>query len=376
MKTVNRASSAIHFLVAACLLVLMLVSVPEAHAVVVKNLFNVEYPVPEQSKHIRAAVFKKGLEEVLIRVSGSRSILQEIIPGNAAAYVQQFSYVENEPDDESASGSGATAADSVYLSYILKVQYNADKIINLLRENGQPVWGEHRSETMMWLAVRDGNNRYVLKDSDSSLLKDSVESSVNRRGVPVIWPVYDRKDRQKLGFTDVWAAFGDPVKAASKRYTRGPSIVGRLSWIGSEWKGDWSLFIENSAYGWSTSGSDYNSVIAEGIDLSADKIGKHYAVLERKGINEPGLLVEINNVNSVQSYRKIQAFLDGLTAVRQTRIARVDEGKVLFRVDLRGDVDDFVRLVSTDRTLESVDEPIQPQGIPDQQTVLRYSYRN
>ena len=375
MKTIDRASSANHFFVAACLLELLLLSVPEAHAVVVKNLFDVEYPVPEQSKHIRAAVFKKGLEEVLIRVSGSRSILQDIIPGNAAAYVQQFSYVENEPGDESASGSGAASADSVYLSYVLKVQYNADKIINLLRENGQPVWGEHRSETMMWLAVRDGSNRYVLKESDSSLLKDSVNSSVNRRGLPVIWPVYDRKDRQKLGFTDVWAAFGDPVKAASKRYTRGPSIVGRLSWTGNEWKGDWSLFVENSAYGWSTSGSDYNSVIAEGIDLSADKIGKHYAVLERTGINEPGLLVEINNVNSVQSYRKVQAFLDGLTAVRQTRIARVDEGTVLFRVDLRGDVDDFVRLVSTDRTLESVVEPIQPEGVPEQQTVLRYSYR-
>lgn len=256
------------------------------------------------------------------------------------------------------------------------MQYNAGKIINLLRDNGKPVWGEHRSETVIWLAVRDGSNRYVLKDGDASLLRDSVESSASRRGLPLVWPVYDREDRQRLGFTDVWAAFSEPVREASKRYTRGPTIVGRLSWTGNEWKGDWSVFVDKSAYSVSVSGSDYNSVIANGIDLSADKIGQHYAVLDRQGINEPGLLVEINGIDSVKSYRKIQTFLDGLTAVRQTNVARVDDGIVQFRIDLRGGVDDFIRLVATDRTLERVVDPVQPGVGIAQQSVLRYRYRN
>jgi hypothetical protein len=370
MKTMTFAIDTPRLTAVICLFLVQYLVLPDAGAVVVKNLFDVEFPVPDQSSQIRTAVFTKGLEEVLIRASGNRSVVQEITPGNAAAYVQQFSYVENQQEEQRDR-----AQQSFELTYMLKVQYNAGKIISLLRENGQPVWGEHRSEAIVWLAVRDGSNRYVLKEKDTSLLKDSVESSAGRRGLPLVWPVYDRKDRQQLGFTDVWAAFGEPVRVASRRYTGGPAVVGRLSWTGNEWRGDWSVFVDSSAYSWSLNGSDYNSVIAEGIDLSADKIGKHYAVLERTGINEPDLLVEITNVDSVQTYRKIQTFLEGLNAVRQALPARIDDDTVLFRLDLRGDVDDFIRLVATDRTLQPAPERGYPGASPVQQTTLHYSYR-
>jgi len=374
MKTLLFSARIRRLLTAASLLILMIVVVPASRAVVVTGLYNVEFPVPDQSRQVRTAVFTKGLEEVLIRVSGNQSILQEIKPAGASAYVQQYSYADQPSDEKAAAGSRVTQSTAV--TYILKVQYNAGKIISLLRENGQAVWGERRSEAVVWLGVRDGANRYVLKDSDASLLKAAVVQSANRRGLPIIWPINDLKDQQRLHFTDIWAAFAEPVKTASKRYTRGPAIVGRLSWTGSEWKGDWSLFVESSSYSWSLSGSDYNTLISEGIDLSADKIGKHYAVLERTDDTGPHLLVEINNIDSVQTYRKIQKFLDDLTAVRQTNAVRIDKENVVFRIDLRGDIDDFIRSVAIDKKLEPLVDSIQPGGGPEQQTVLRYSYRN
>jgi hypothetical protein len=48
---------------------------------------------------------------------------------------------------------------------------------------------------------------------------------------------------------------------------------------------------------------------------------------------------------------------------------------VVFRIDLRGDVDDFVRLVSTDRKFEPLVGAVQAGSNPAQQTVLRYNYR-
>jgi len=374
MKAFSIHACARRILTVAGLLVMLALVAPAARAVVVKNLYDVEFPVPDQSSQVRSAAFSKGLEQVLVRASGNRSVLQNINPGSAASYVQQFSYVEV-LEGEKSDVTASTVADTAAVSYTLKVQYNAGKIINLLRENGQPVWGEHRSEAVVWMAVRDGANRYVLKDSDTSLLKESVEVSMERRGLPLLWPIYDLQDQQQLGFTDVWAAFERPVTAASKRYTRGPAIVGRLSWTGSEWKADWALFVEKSAYSWSVSGSDYNTLIAEGIDLAADEVGKHYAVLERTGINDPDLLVEINNVDSLNAYRNIQRFFEGLTAVRQAMVVRADKGNVTFRIDLRGDVDDFTRQVSTDRKLEPLVDAVQAGGNPNQQTVLRYNYR-
>ncbi|MGD8933256.1 MAG: DUF2066 domain-containing protein [Gammaproteobacteria bacterium] len=374
MKTFSRHSCTGRVLAAVGLLVILAMATPLARAVVVNNLYDVEFPVPDQSSAVRSAAFSKGLEQVLIRISGSRSVLQNVNPGKAASYVQQFSYMEATAEQESADVPLSAVAETSVVSYSLKVQYNAGRIINLLRENGQPVWGEHRSEAVVWLAVRDGADRYVLKDSDTSLLKKSVEDSMARRGLPLVWPIYDLKDQQQLGFTDVWAAFERPVTAASKRYTRGPAIVGRLSWTGNDWKADWALFVEKSAYSWSLSGSDYNTLIAEGIDLAADEIGKHYAVLERTGISRSDLLVEIHNIDTLKDYRNIQQFFAELTAVRQAHVVRVDRHNVVFHIDLRGDMDDFTRLVSTDRKLEPLVDAIQPGANPAQ-TVLRYNYR-
>ncbi len=363
-----------------CVIVLIMMAAqcviaPIAHAVVVEDLYSVEFPVPDQSRKVRSAVFTKGLEEVLIRVSGNRAVVKQLKTGSASSYVQQFSYAENEPEQELSESSIDTVAAPVE-GFVLNVQYNAGKIISLLRNNDLAVWGEHRSEAVVWLAVRDGVNRYVLTNSDDSLLKQSVETSSVRRGLPVVWPRNDAQDQKRLRFSDVWAAFELPVKAASERYTRGPAIVGRLSWTGDKWKGDWSLYVENSSSSWSLSGSDYNALIAEAIDLSADEIGKHYAVLERLGTAGAGLLVEINKIDSVTDYRSIQKFLEGLTAVRQTRLVRVDKDNVVFQIDLRGGIDDFTRLVSTDKTLEPVIDSIRPGNDPDQQIVLQYQFQN
>ena len=359
------------------LLLLVLVVAPQAQAVVVKGLYSVEFPVPDQSRAVRTAVFKKGLEEVLVRASGRRDILMEINPGSASAYVQQYSYTEQEEESTADSGvdNRGQLTPAVPQSYLLTVEYNPGKILQLLRDNNQPVWGVYRNQALMWLAVRDGSNRYVLKDADNSLLKDAVDDSTQRRGVPLVWPVYDKQDRNKMRFVDAWAAFEKPVKEASKRYTTGPVIVGRMSWNGSKWNGDWSLFVENASYTWTLSSTDYNALIAEAIDLSADEIGKHYAVLERLGVNEPGLLIEVGNIDSVKDFRAVQAFLNDLTAVRQTRVSRVENNRVEFVVDLRGDMNDFVRQVSTDRALQPVANDIQPGTSPEQSAQLKYLYR-
>ena len=119
MKTILSVSNILRF---TSLLLLLVSIVPDAGAVVVKNLYKVEFPVPDQSSQVRTAVFSKGLEEVLIRVSGSRSILQNIEPGNASSYVQQFSYVEDTEDEKTARVSPSA---SVW--YTLKIQFNAAK---------------------------------------------------------------------------------------------------------------------------------------------------------------------------------------------------------------------------------------------------------
>ena len=92
MKTRQSVVNAIRSITAASLLLLLLVDIPEADAVVVKGLYDVEYPVPDQSRTVRTAVFNKGLEEVLIDVLRER--MQTLGIGNVQCEVMNGESLE------------------------------------------------------------------------------------------------------------------------------------------------------------------------------------------------------------------------------------------------------------------------------------------
>lgn len=333
------------------LLFLLTIASLQSHAVVVANLYNVELLVTDQRTKTRNAAFADGLAEVLIRASGNHAVLDQIRISSASAYVQQFLY--KEIDDEEANDGGANKPAA---RYRLLVRYNPGKIIELLRANAQPVWSEHRNEAVIWLAVRDGSNRYILKRNDLSALKTSVEAVASRRSLPVVWPLYDSRDRQQLTFADVWAAFAGPVNTVSARYSDGPVVIGRLAWNGNQWSGEWSVFIDQITRSWVFTNRDYDALISQAMELSIDEIGGHYAVLDAQvGSGSPDLLVEIEQVNSIAAYRKLDQYLGSLPAVKGVRLVSMDVGgHVVFAVSLRSRQEDFEKLVAIDHTLQQV----------------------
>jgi hypothetical protein len=365
------------------LLLLVSFASMQSHAVVVANLYNVEIPVTDQSTKTRNDAFEAGLAEVLIRASGNHAVLDQIRVSSASTYVQQFLYKDMDvaTGDEGANTGGS--ADR----YRLLVRFNPARIVELLRANAQPVWSEHRNEVVIWLAVRDGANRYILRRKDMSALKTSVESAAARRALPIVWPTYDKQDQQALTFADVWAAFEGPVKTASARYSDGPVIVGRLGWDGRMWSGEWTVYVEQSSRSWVFTNADYNVLVSQAMELISDEIGSHYAVLDaRAGSTSPDLLVEVEQVDDVSAFRKLSRYLARLTAVKDVRVVSMDaSGRVVFAVSLRSRPKDFEKLVAIDNTLKqvSVTDPIiasttsQPDATTPglQQPRLHYRYQ-
>ena len=339
------------------LLSVAMLATMQAHAIVVADLYNVEIPVTDQSTRTRNAAFDDGLAEVLIRASGNHAVLDHIQISSASTYVQQFLYKEIDVAAGDEAGAGEDAA-----RYRLLIRYNPARIIELLRANAQPVWSEHRNETVIWLAVRDSANRYILRRDDQSALKTSVELAASRRALPIVWPTYDSKDRQLLTYADVWAAFAGPLKTASARYSDGPVVVGQLGWDGSRWSGEWTLYVEQSTRSWMLANADYNALVSQAMDLVSDEIGSHYAVLDaRAGSNSPDLLVDVEQVDSVGAFRALSKYLGRLTAVKDVRVVSMEAGgHVVFAVSLRSRAEDFEKLVAIDNTLQrvSVTDPI------------------
>jgi len=325
------------------------------------TLYDIEALVPDESAGTRWRVFKEGLDEVFIRISGDSIVMDKLKRPPASRYIKQYSYdpVKNPVVND----------DDEILAHRLKIQYNGSAMMKYLRDNGFPVWGEHRPDVVIWLAIRDGRSEYVLKDGDQSLLKTTADDALQRRGIPDRWPLYDAKDRKILKVADIRGGFRDPVISASKRYSRGPALAGSLIWNGKVWQSSWSLLMANTNRHWSIVDADYQRLINKAIDQAADAMGIVYAI---HGVDKDQQLVtvqlQVQAVNSIRKYRKLENYLRNLSAVAQVEPLEIDGQNAVFKVTLRSNEDEFLSLIKNDaKLIETAPIESKPQPEPEKE---------
>jgi hypothetical protein len=332
---------------AVCLLIFLQLSAGAAYASQMASLYDVDILVADESTSLREQAFQQGLDEVFIRIAGDSIVMDKLKRPEPSRYVRQFSYepVPNPlPDDR-----------GVIMTHHLKIQYNGNLMQKYLLDNGFPVWGEHRPDLVIWLAVRDGTNEYVLKDSDQSKLKAAVDAAMTRRGVPVRWPLYDSADRKILSVADIRGGFKDPVIKASQRYTRGPALTGSMIWNGKEWQSSWSLLLDSGNRHWSLVGPDYSMLLNKVIDQAADALGVVFAITDAINKQKQVMIqLEIQDVNSVEKYHRAESYLSDLSSVSLVRPVKVDAQNVIFELTLRSTEADFLNLIHNDAELVKV----------------------
>lgn len=330
-----------------------MISLPlSASAAVVKNMFEVSLPVASQDRSIRREAFEEAFVEVLVRVSGNSLAATRIDARQASRYVQQYRYLAL-PESAEPAGSGDAPQHNLWM------RFNEGAVKKLLRENALPIWGQQRPNVLVWLAVRDGSHRYILRQQDRSAIKAAFTEEAERRGLPVAWPRMDRRDQQVVSFADVWGAFWGPVLRASQNYGVDAVMIGRMNWQGSSWKVDWSLAIENESQSWKLKALDLELLMASGVDVATDQIASRFSVLEDIA-NQGELLVQINGVNALESYARAARYLRSLAPVRSVHASQVDAQWVRFRVELTGDRNDLQRIIGLGNMLTPDTPPVPP----------------
>jgi len=324
----------------------------------VDGLYDVDILVTNESASVRWAAFERGMEEVFVRVSGDSIVMRKLKRPVAKTYVKQYSY---EPVPVSTTSAPAVNEAGVALTHRIKIQYNGRSMEKYLLENGFPVWGKHRHEVVVWLAVRDGTNEYVLKDADQSLLKTAAEEALTRRGVPERWPLYDYKDRKILSVADIRGGFKDPVVSASKRYSRGPALTGSIIWNGDQWQSSWSLLMASGNRHWSLVNADYSQLINKAIDQAADALGVVFAVSNKMDEQQLATIqLNIQAVTSINKYLRVEDYLTALSAVEKAIPLKVDGQNAVFEVTLRSNEEDFLNLIKNSAELIQVEAQKSP----------------
>lgn len=353
-----------------------------AVAVTLDDLYEASVEVAGKGGEARGEGFRRALEEVLIRVSGSSAVLsnpdiEELLEA-PERFVQQYRYEALEEDEDTAAAAdpdgtdapeagdaGATpaaaAGEDPEPTHRLEVSFTGARIEDALRERGVIVWGRQRPEVLVWLAVDDGRERYIIDADGGSPPHQALMAQSRERGLPLLLPLLDVADRSELEFVDISGGFLDAVERASDRYRAEAVLVGHLQRGGGGWQADWNLLGVGERRTWSARARALDDAVASGVHGATDRLA---AALAGRTGERTALRVRVQAVDSLDDYARVGDYLKSLVRVRSTNVARVSPGEAVFAVDLQGRPEDLERTIALGNTLVAVERPEGEVRVP------------
>ena len=299
---------------------------------------------------------RDALVEVLLRVSGSGIFsdpeLFDLLFPNPADYVVQF-----RPGED----------DSLW------VRFDGAAIEDVLRRNGQPVWGSERPLTLIWLAVDwgQGIREIVAADDPERMEQESRSIDRNRmirerlleiadqRGLPLVFPLLDTTDLQSVTFADIWGGFDAAVVDASKRYGADSVLIGRVRPA------------SNQANRWTYYFGDQEVALSGPPELAlgqvADILASEFAI--GGNLSLESVVLNISGVVSIEGYGNVQRMLEEIPVIEGFAAIEVGGDRISYRVEARGGAARLSRALSLKGLLEvDLIDPLAPQ------TVLEFYY--
>ena len=342
-----------HCLVLLLAVVLVFTSGP-VFAIEIPTLYTANVTLDPEEEDPRAAAYKRGLWEIVVRVTGSElspdaPLLEDLFP-NPARYVLQF-----------RQGADET----------LSMSFDGATIEKVLRNAGETVWGADRPLTLVWLAVDWGQGEREIVAADdpervadaarsidrNRLLRERVQETASRRGIPVAFPLLDTEDLQNVSFTDIWGGFDEQLLQASRRYQANSILVGRVR-AATLQRNRWTYYLGGIREEWS--GEPENAV-----HLLADALAAEFAVSGNAPVET--VTLNIAGIDSVRAYGTIQRYLANLSLIEDFEVHTVSGDEIRYEVRLRGGSIRLRRALEISDILmpiENFDEPLRLEPFP------------
>ncbi len=308
-----------------CFVLLLVVIAPPGvvGAVEMTSLYTAEVLLDPDEDDPRQAAYRNALAEVLLRVSGSGVFsdpeLFDLLFPDPASYVVQF-----RPGDEDT----------------LWVRFDGNAVEDVLRRNGQPVWGSERPLTLIWLAVDWGQGEREVIGADDPERSDDAARTIDRnrllrqrvldvaehRGLPVAFPLFDTEDLARVTFPDIWGGFDELILDASQRYEANSVLIGRIR-ADSGQRNRWTYHFAGEQRAWT---GEPELVV----NLVADMLAAEFAIGGDATLQSVELGVA--GINTVDAYGSVQRILSDLNVVESFAIVSIEGDRILYRVEAHG----------------------------------------
>lgn len=327
---------------------LMLVVMPWlVSAAEVDNLYRAVVPVANQAQQERNRAIGEGFREVVVKVTGNPNIAQTAALQDAfrqaSGYVQQFRYEMpfNAGDEEAGNGLAALQSER----RMLRITFDKPAVDRILRAAGQPVWGKSRPQILVWLGLESGGQRQLLDPQSDAAVVDAFRAAADKRGLPVLFPLFDLQDRAALSSSDLWGSFASPVRQASARYAPDYILTVLIRREGGQSRASLSLLGDQELQQrWSIPSASTTVMAGQAIDRAADFLARRY--VPAAGSVDSDLLIQVAGIGSFADYLKIVRFFDNNEQVEQHQALRLNADQAVFKLALRGDANAFYNAIN------------------------------
>jgi hypothetical protein len=309
-----------------------------ACAIVADDLYRARVEVADRSGAVLADGTRQGLQQVLVKLSGSPQVLLDDQVAaeldNARVYLQQYQYLRGDEGE-----------------LLLEIRYDAQLVNQLVLQSGQPLWTANRPPVLLWLVIDDLAGRRFANAETAPGLVAALWEAFERRGVPVSLPLYDLRDSTVISIHDVWQMDPQVVRDASVRYDRSDLLVGRLTAMSDgRWVADWLYLWGDGSASLSAYGQPLEELSTEAAGLVGERMAGRYAIAASGG-SSSDLLLRVDGLARYRDYRATQQFLEGIELIDRAHVVFSQGSTVVFRLRAQADADELARLIGISRNL-------------------------
>ncbi|SYZ80785.1 Uncharacterized protein conserved in bacteria (DUF2066) [Vibrio paracholerae] len=296
------------------------------------NLYQAEVAVDLQQSNADAAARVRGMEEVIVRATGSQDALKNDAVQKALRQSNQYI------TQISTQQEGAQS--------VMRLQFSAQHIRSLLSQAQLPFWPESRSNLLVWLVEEANYDRNVSWEHADTPLLNQMKARARVRGLPLTVPVGDFDDVAGVQVSDLWGGFINPISVASQRYPTDAVLVVRAQ--GSELR--WTLFDQlantmvNQPKAPISGQASGEQAATEMIDEISDYYARKSAVVVSSASSQ-SVLAQFSPLDSAQDFFVVENKLKRLSSVASLDILKVQDTQVTFNVHLLASVEEFTNEV-------------------------------
>lgn len=335
-----------------------------AQAAQVTNLYTASVPVASldlmsAGDAERNSAFASALEQVLLKVAGSRGALREagVLSKlrQAQTMVLSFSYRDNPRYRPEKAG--------IVQPYLFDVVFAKPAIDKFLSRNQVAVWGSTRPAILLWVVRDKGGSRQLLGEANSVRTLPGLRNLARARALPIYLPVADLTDMNQIDMAELWGQYSGATSAAAQRYRPDVEVLVKMRQGSSRSTIDWSFQLNGKRFEGSQRSVLGANLFAPMVEQIGQVLAARYALQTSNQVaGQEAELIQISGLNSFDDYAALQRYLNSIPYIKHYTLEAMIGPEVRLALELTGDLQQLLDYFSLASKLKPSARSVAPSA--------------